>query len=458
MGTPPAEHRYRFQWTFPVFYSRWEPRELWIAGNRIFRSVDDGQSWEIVSPDLTRNDPDEARAVGRAHHQRQYRRRGVLHDLRAGRVAARARRAVGGHRRRARPPLPRSRPDLAAGDAAGAARVGADQRARALAARRGHLLRGGHALQARRHAPLSLQDERLRAHLDADQRRPAGRASSRGWSARTRPGAGCSTAAPRPACGCRSTTAARGTRLRGNLPVAPIHDLDRQERRPRRGHPRALLLDPRRPLAAAPDGGGDRHRRRRTCSRRAGAVRWRAYRGHGMKPGPNREVAYSMAGLARLRLSPGGVADRARRKHGSSTRARTRPDGVIVHYWLREAPAGDVVLTFLDGDGREIRSFTSRKDKATPESPGAAAGGGEEPQPALDPPAPEKGDEPHPTKQRRRQSLRLEPAGARRDQAPRQQGPRRHARDAGGTPRAARDAIRCGSPSAAGRSRSRSRS
>src|SRR5439155_1538037 len=56
MGTAPAEHRYRFQWTFPVFYSRWDARELWIAGNRVFRSLDDGQSWEIASPDLTRND------------------------------------------------------------------------------------------------------------------------------------------------------------------------------------------------------------------------------------------------------------------------------------------------------------------------------------------------------------------------------------------------------------------
>ena len=56
MGTPPSEHRYRFQWTFPVFYSRWDPRELWIAGNRIFRSVDEGQSWEIMTGDLTRND------------------------------------------------------------------------------------------------------------------------------------------------------------------------------------------------------------------------------------------------------------------------------------------------------------------------------------------------------------------------------------------------------------------
>ena len=40
-----------------MFYSRWDPRELWIAGNRVFRSADEGQSWEGVSSDLTRNDP-----------------------------------------------------------------------------------------------------------------------------------------------------------------------------------------------------------------------------------------------------------------------------------------------------------------------------------------------------------------------------------------------------------------
>jgi hypothetical protein len=44
------------------------------------------------------------------------------------------------------------------------------------------------------------------------------------------------------------------------------------------------------------------------------------------------------------------------------------PDGVIVTYWLRERPAGDATLTFLDARGREIRAFTSRKrNEAEPE-------------------------------------------------------------------------------------------
>jgi hypothetical protein len=73
------------------------------------------------------------------------------------------------------------------------------------------------------------------------------------------------------------------------------------------------------------------------------------------------------------------------------------PNGVIVHYWLREAPAGDLVLAFLDADGREIRSFTSKREPAPVEAVDAspAGGGGEEP--TEEPPA-GKDEEPHPTK------------------------------------------------------------
>ena len=40
LGVPPAKDRYRFQWTFPVFSPR--PRVLYVAGNLVFRSVDEG--------------------------------------------------------------------------------------------------------------------------------------------------------------------------------------------------------------------------------------------------------------------------------------------------------------------------------------------------------------------------------------------------------------------------------
>ena len=49
--------RYRFGWTFPIVFSRHDPEALYVAGNRLFRSRDLGQSFACLSDDLTRNDP-----------------------------------------------------------------------------------------------------------------------------------------------------------------------------------------------------------------------------------------------------------------------------------------------------------------------------------------------------------------------------------------------------------------
>jgi photosystem II stability/assembly factor-like uncharacterized protein len=48
--------RYRFNWTFPIHYSRHDPDVLWVASQYLHRSRDNGASWEVVSKDLTRND------------------------------------------------------------------------------------------------------------------------------------------------------------------------------------------------------------------------------------------------------------------------------------------------------------------------------------------------------------------------------------------------------------------
>ena len=55
-GLGANEHRYRFQWTYPLFFSPHDSNVLYAAGNRVFRSRDGGMSWERVSPDLTRAD------------------------------------------------------------------------------------------------------------------------------------------------------------------------------------------------------------------------------------------------------------------------------------------------------------------------------------------------------------------------------------------------------------------
>jgi photosystem II stability/assembly factor-like uncharacterized protein len=56
-GVGAGELKYRLQWTFPILFSRHDPKVLYVAGNRLFRSTDLGASWEVISPDLTRNDP-----------------------------------------------------------------------------------------------------------------------------------------------------------------------------------------------------------------------------------------------------------------------------------------------------------------------------------------------------------------------------------------------------------------
>ena len=56
-GWAPKDLKYRFSWTYPILFSPHDPNVLYIAGNRIFRSTDEGNSWEAISPDLSRNDP-----------------------------------------------------------------------------------------------------------------------------------------------------------------------------------------------------------------------------------------------------------------------------------------------------------------------------------------------------------------------------------------------------------------
>ena len=61
---PTHSLRYRFPWTFPILFSPHDPNILYTAGNVVFRSTDEGQTWEPISPDLTRNDPEKLRSSG----------------------------------------------------------------------------------------------------------------------------------------------------------------------------------------------------------------------------------------------------------------------------------------------------------------------------------------------------------------------------------------------------------
>jgi len=56
LGWGAKDVKYRFNWTAPIMLSPHDPNTLSITGNHVFRSTDEGSSWETVSPDLTRND------------------------------------------------------------------------------------------------------------------------------------------------------------------------------------------------------------------------------------------------------------------------------------------------------------------------------------------------------------------------------------------------------------------
>jgi photosystem II stability/assembly factor-like uncharacterized protein len=48
--------RYRFQWTAPIAPSPHDPKVIYHGAQVIFRTANGGQSWDVISPDLTRND------------------------------------------------------------------------------------------------------------------------------------------------------------------------------------------------------------------------------------------------------------------------------------------------------------------------------------------------------------------------------------------------------------------
>ncbi len=56
MGWAPKDLAHRSQWTEPLAFSPHDPKVLYNADEVLFESTDLGQSWQVISPDLTRND------------------------------------------------------------------------------------------------------------------------------------------------------------------------------------------------------------------------------------------------------------------------------------------------------------------------------------------------------------------------------------------------------------------
>ncbi|MBK9734598.1 MAG: glycosyl hydrolase [Saprospiraceae bacterium] len=64
MGHGAEGMKYRFQWNFPIFFSKHNPKKLYAASNHLHVTEDEGLTWKIVSPDLTRNEKEKLISSG----------------------------------------------------------------------------------------------------------------------------------------------------------------------------------------------------------------------------------------------------------------------------------------------------------------------------------------------------------------------------------------------------------
>ena len=63
-GVPARDLKYRFQWNAPIVFSPHDPEVLYHTSNYVHRTRDRGMSWETISGDLTRNDPEKQELPG----------------------------------------------------------------------------------------------------------------------------------------------------------------------------------------------------------------------------------------------------------------------------------------------------------------------------------------------------------------------------------------------------------
>jgi len=56
MGWGPAELKYRFNWTFPLHISPHDHNKVYAGSQHVHVTTNGGQSWKVISPDLTTND------------------------------------------------------------------------------------------------------------------------------------------------------------------------------------------------------------------------------------------------------------------------------------------------------------------------------------------------------------------------------------------------------------------
>jgi photosystem II stability/assembly factor-like uncharacterized protein len=353
--------KYRFQWTFPVELSPHDPSVLYVTGNRVFRSRNEGNSWEAISPDLTRDDKSKQASSG-----------GPITKDNTG---AEAYDTIFSFRE-----SPLQKGLFWAGTDDGLVHISHDDGATWENVTPPDLPEWAlvSIIEPSPHEAGTAYLAATRYKLD-DYRPYLFRTNDYGktWKMITgdfpaheftrviradpdRPGllyAGTETGLY-----VSFDDGAHWSRMGGNLPVAPIYDLVRKDGdlvAATHGRSFWILEDVAilHQLAA-----GERVEDHPRLFAPASAPRypsgsWPEGETPGIDYGHTGPLVF---GLRRKQLSDGSI------KSKPLDAGENPPDGVAVRYWLPTRPEGDITLTFLDEQGETIRSFSSKKEKPAP--------------------------------------------------------------------------------------------
>ena len=359
MGNGAKELKYRFQWTFPLMFSPHDPDALYTTSNVVHRSYDEGTSWEVVSPDLTRNDATKMEPSGgpitkdntgaevygtifafvESPHEAGVfwagSDDGLVHITRDG----------GKTWDNVTPKdLPEwalisviePSPHDAATAYVAATRYKLDDYAP-------YLLKTNDYGKTWKTITNGIRENDFTRVIREDPERR-----------------GLLYAGTETGVYVSFDDGGHWRPCPGTLPVCPIHDLAvKGSDLIAATHGRSFwILDDVTPLRQYTDELRDAAAHLFTPR---DWLRLRQYQGYGSDAGP--EMSYRMAGTTvitfRETQKPNGEKERKFVNVGENP-----PDGVIVRYYLKEKPAEPITLTFLDEDGKEIRAFKSKVEQA----------------------------------------------------------------------------------------------
>ncbi|HEX8969406.1 MAG TPA: glycosyl hydrolase [Chloroflexota bacterium] len=370
LGAGARDARYRFQWTFPTLLSPHDPDVLYATGNCAFRSTDEGTTWHAISPDLTRNDPATLESSGGPLTQDNT---GAEYY---GTIFAFAE-------------SPRQRGVLWAGSDDGLVHVSRDDGATWHNVTPPDLPEWSliSIIEPSPHDAACAYVAATRYKLD-DFAPYLFKTIDYGasWTRITSGLADnvfCRVIREDPTrrgllyCGTETGVhvsfddGAAWQPLQGTLPVVPVHDLAIKE--PEGDlllatHGRSFwILDDLGPVRALHDHSPQVFVRPRPV------VKYMVNGGFSHKP--TRGKNYRMPGPLMITYTQVEDPRTGDKTDNFLDAARNPPDGAIIHYVLSEVPDDHISLTFLEADGREIRTFSSRnpEDEATTEEEKQAA-------------------------------------------------------------------------------------